>query len=319
MTTASRPPIAHLVLGAVLAVAFLIGGSVRFEAWGSVPVRPLVAYLAVGVLLHAASRFTPDHGLVLRGVAWTLVALVPLHLRTLLRVEVLVPLAALALVDLAQYRSSFGVEAEIPAGSRGKAVAGVATIAGLVALAALVPLARSASILLRLGFVTVVTWALVSLFALRPTARSPAMLLAAAGAFAVTFGLLAGPVVPLGPLMTYWAAIVAVSAAVLTATFSRSETALRDEHRAHEQTVRSLPDPLMAPLAERVHDVVAGEEDLESLTGRIERARGGTEGGRRVEHRVRALRDSGVPALQARRRALAEELDVDVDDVGGLP
>lgn len=320
MTASARPPMAHLALLAGIAVAFLIGGQVTFEAWGEVPVRALSLSLALAVVVHAASRFTADHSLAVRSLAWLLVAATPVYLTALLRPEVLVPILALGLVDLAQHRAGLDVEADLPPGSIARTIAGLATVGLLAILAALVVLARSPAIGLRLGVVALAGWALLVVFALRPATRTPGPLLGGAGAFAVSFALLAGPVVPLGPLVTYWVAIAAVAAAVLAVTFSRSEDAVRDEHRVHEQTVRSLPDPLTASLADRVRDVVAGREPVAAFADRLEAALGTSELGSSLHDRVRSLREEGVAGPLARRRALAEVLDVDLDELqGGSP
>lgn len=317
MRDAQRPPIAHLILLAVLGLAFLIGGNVTFQDWGRLAVRPLTGYLATAVVLHGASRFVEQASLYVRAAAWLLVALMPLHLDVLLRAEVLVPVVALAAVDLAQHHTQVETEFGLPAGALAKGIAGMATVAFLAILAVLVPLARTPLVLFRLGLVSAVAWALVSGFALRPPIRTPVNLLAGAGAFAVTFALLAGPVLPLGPLMTYWATIVAVAAAVLTATFTRSELAFRDEHRVHEQTIRSLPDPVLEPLAHRIHTYVHEGEGAEELDRRIREAHSPEDPGEAIEERAQRWAQQGLGPRTARRRALAEALGVDIDTVGG--
>lgn len=313
-----QAPLVHLTLSAGIGVAFVVGGQVTVEAWGTVPVRPLAVYVALATLVHAASRWTSEHGLAVRGAAWLVLASMPLHLTTLLRPEVLAPIVALALVDLARHRAEGDVEDHVPVGTAGKAVAGLATLGLLGILAVLVPLAKSTGILVRVGVVVALAWGLVTMFALRPATRSPPALLAGAGAFALTFGLLAGPVVPLGPLATYWVTLVAVTAAVLAATFSASDRPLRAEHRVHEQTVRSLPDPAIASLADRVRDVVAGSEDETSFSRRLEAALGRQEEGRLLAEATRREQADGVPEPVARQRALARLLDVELDD-GGRP
>lgn len=317
MTSTASPPIPHLVLLAIVALAFLIGGQITFEDWGRLSVRPLAGYLALAVSLHAASRFADRVSTYLRAAAWLVVALMPLHLNVLLRPEVIVPAVAFGVVDVAQHRTGLDTDVEIPAGAGAKGLVGLASLALVALWAVLVPLAQTTLILVRLGLVATAGWAVITGFALRPAIRTPFNLLAGAGAFAVTFALLAGPVLPFGPLLTYWAAILAVAAAVLTATFTRSETALRDEHRVHEQRVRSLPDPVLAPLAERIHDVVAGSEPMGPLSRRIDRARGGEGSGRSIQRRVDELREQGLPGRAARRRALADALDADLDEQGG--
>lgn len=317
MSGGPRAPIAHLVVLAALAVAFLIGGRVTFRPWGTVAVRPLVGYATLATLVHASSRWITEHALAVRGLAWLIVASMPLHLTTLLRPEVLGPVVALAIVDLARHRAGLQVDGEVPAGTAGKAVAGLSTLAFLAILAVLVPLAKTTGILIRLGLVTATGWALVSLFALRPGTRTPGSLLAGSAAFALTFALLAGPVLPFGPLLTYWATILAVAAAVVTATVSAADEPVREEHRVHEQTVRSLPDPALAPLAERVGEVVAGG-DAEAFSRRVEAALDRDEGGRLVAAEARRFEDRGLPEPVARRRALASLLDVE-DETGGRP
>lgn len=320
MKDAGRPPIAHLVLLAGLALAFLVGGRIAFASWGRAPVRPLVAALAVAVLVHAASRFVPRHGLTLRSLAWLIVATVPLYVTPLLRVEVLVPVVAIGIVDVAQHRAGATVDADVPAGALGKGIAGLATVGLVAILAVLVTLAKSTGILVRLGFVAAAGWGLISVFALRPSTRTPWTLLGAAGAFSLTFALLAAPVVPLGPLMTYWVAIVAVLAAVLTATVTGTETGVREGHRVHEQTVRTLPDPVAARLADRVHEVVTGTSDAEGLSRRVEQAIDRPADGRLLDERARELREQGLAPHRARRAALADLLDVELDELdGGTP
>lgn len=314
MNQAPRAPVAHLAVLAALAVAFLIGGRVTFEAWGTVAVRPLAAYASLATLVHAASRWTDEHTLAVRGAAWLVLASMPLHLTTLLRPEVLVPIVALGVTDLAQHHAELDVPDAVPAGAAGKGLAAMATLALLAILVVLVPLAASTGVLVRLGLVTAIAWALVSLFALRPATRTSGALLAGAGAFAITFALLAGPVVPLGPLTTYWVTIAAVTAAVLTATVAGSDDALREEHRVHEQTVRSLPDPTLASLADRVREVVTGAGDTAAFSRRVEAALDRDAEGRLLDAKARELADAGVPAPVARQRALADLLDVDLEE-----
>lgn len=309
-----RPPVVHLALLAVVGFAFLVGGQITFTDWGSLSVRPLAAYLALAVTLHAASVFAPRGGTPLRGLAWLILAAMPLHLQVLLRPQVIVPVLALGIVDVVRYRTQTDEEDRVPASAQAKAVAGLATLALVGVLAVLVPLAKSVGILVRLGLVATVGWALIVGFALRSSTREPVTLLAAAGAFAATFGLLAGPVVPLGPLTTYWVGVLAVAAAVLTAVFSASRDDLPEGARVHEQTVRSLPDPLLAPLADRVREAIETGRRMPDLARRIEEASGAGEGA--LEERVEALREQGVDERRARRRAMAELLNVDLDEGG---
>lgn len=316
MNQAPRTPVAHLAVLAGLAVAFLIGGRITFEAWGTVAVRPLVAYATLATVVHAASRWTDEHALAVRSVAWLVLASMPLHLTTLLRPEVMVPLVALGVTDLVQHRAELDMPDRVPAGAGGKAVAAMATLALLAILVVLVPLATTPGVLVRLGLVAAIGWGLVTLYALRPATRTPGVLLAGAGTFALTFALLAGPVVPLGPLATYWATIAAVTAAVLTATVAGSDDALREEHRIHEQTVRSLPDPTLVPLADRVREVVVGSADTTAFSRRLEAALDREAGGRLLDARARELVDAGVPEPIARQRALADLLDVDLQEAG---
>jgi hypothetical protein len=316
VTNARRPPIAHLVLLALMTLAFVVGGRVAFASWGQAPVRPLIGYLALAVIVHAASRFVPRHSLAVRSVAWLTVAIAPLHLTTLLRPEVLLPVIAFGLVDLAQHRAGRTMEAEVPAGSLAKGIAGLATVGLVVILAVLVTLAKSTAILGRLGLVAAAGWGLVTVFALRPATRTRWTLLGGAGTLALTFALLAAPVLPFGPLLTYWTAIAAVLVAVATATVTETDPEIREGHRVHEQTVHELPDPVAAPLAERVHQVLTGG-DARSLSHRVEQALDRPADGQLLERRIRQLQEEGLPAHRARRVALADILDVDLDELDG--
>ncbi len=308
----TRPPLVHLTLLSLVAIAFLIGGQVTFHDWGRLPVRPLTGYLAFAIVLHAASGFAGGASLLLRGTAWLTVALAPLHLDVLLRAEVLVPVVALGIVDLAQHRTGLKAGAELPAGGLGKGIAALATLALLAVFAVLVPLAKSAGILVRLGATATIGWALLSSFALRPAIRTPGNLLGGVGAFAVSFALLAGPIVPLGPLVTYWVTILTLAAAILTWVITGSETSLREEHRVHEQTTRSLPDPVVAPLAEKIHGFITTGEHTRALSRRVQRVSGQDDEG--LADRVDDMRAQGLPHYVARRRALAEALDIDETD-----
>lgn len=313
MTSTTRAPIAHLAVLAVAAIAAIVGGSVAFGDWGAVPVHALAAYAGLAASIHAASRWT-EHTLLVRGLAWLVLAAMPLQLTELLRLEVLGPIVALGVVDLARHEAGLSVDARAPATSAGKAVAGLATLALLAIVAVLATSAKTTGILVRLGVVGAVGWALVSGFALRPATRTPRALLLGAGAFASTFGLLAGPVVPLGPLASYWVTILAVTAAILTATIAGSDEPVREEHQVHQQTVRSLPDPAVASLADRVGEVVRTGTDTEAFSRRIEAALDRDEGGRLLGERVAELRERGLPEPVARQRALAALLDVDGEE-----
>jgi len=313
VTKADTPPIVHLTLLAAVGVALLIGGMMTFQSWGTLPVRPFAGYLALAIGLHGASRLVDRGSLELRGVAWAVVALMPVHLTTLLRPEFLVPVVALAIVDLVQHRQAATADLEITAGALGKGIAGLATVAAIAIVGVLVPLATTPLVLARLAIVTIVGWALISAFSLRPAIRQPVPSLAAAGAFGVTFVLLAGPVLPYGPLLSYWVTVLAVAVAVLVATFDGSREPLDAEHTKHEQTVRSLPDPVLAPLADRIHAFLARGENRRDLSRRIEDAISEDHGGRLLDELTHE-NAIGRETSQQRLEALAEALDVDIED-----
>lgn len=313
MNSSEDPPLVHLGLLAGVAVLLLIGGNVTFSDWGRVPVRTVGLYALGGILLHAASRYLSRGGLVLRGIAWLTAVGGALHLSPLRRPEVIVPLVALAAVDLALARSKATAELEVPPGALEKGIAGLASLAALVLLAVLVPLAQDALVLTRLGAVVVIGWALVAALAMRPAARTPVTLLGAAGAFSLAFLLLAGPVIPFGPLLSYWVAVLAVSLAVITATFTRSDPSFTEDQRRHEQTVRALPDPVLASLAERVRRFVESGQGAEALSRRVESALDRDEDGTLLPAMSEARARGTHPSRADRREALAELLGLDPD------
>lgn len=319
MTDASAPPLVHLGLGAIIAMLLIVGGSVTFGSWGTVPVRLVALYALAAVTLHAASTRVPKGGLVVRAAAWGVVLGAPLHVRPLLRPEVLLPAAAIAAVDMALARAQLSADLDVDPGTAGKVVAGVTSLAAIVLLGLLIPLAQDALILARLGTVIVTGWALVATLSLRPALRTPGTLLGAAGALSLTFLLLAAPVVPFGPLLAYWVLVLSTTLAVVTVTFTDSDTPLDERHTRHEQTVRPLPDPVLAPLADRIERFIETGQGAQALSTRVEHALDRDEDGTLLPAMCETISHGTKPSRADRRRALAELVGVPTEHLDGDP
>lgn len=317
MKDTQSPPLVHLGLLSGITLLFAIGGQITFGDWGSVPVRRVALYALVATLLHASSSYLGRGKLAVRGATWLVVLAAPLDLAPLLRPEVLVTVAAVAAVDLAIARQEVSVDLDVDPGTGGKIVAALASLAAIVLVGVLLPLAQDALVLTRLATVILVGWALVGVLAMRPALRTPLTLLGAAGALSLAFLLLAAPVLPFGPLLAYWTAILSVSAAVLTASFTRSDDPVAPEHRRHEQTVRPLPDPVLAPLAERIRRFIETGQGGQALSIRIEAALDRDEDGRLLPALCEARATGERPTRLDRRAALARLLDVDPDRLDG--
>lgn len=311
MTDTREAPLVHLGLLGGVALLMLIGGEATFGSWGTVGVRRLGLYALAAILVHGASRYAPTGRLAIRGAAWLILLGSTLDLTPLLRVEVLVPVAATGAVDLALARTEAQVDLDVPPGTGAKVVAGVTTLAAIVLVGVLIPLAQDALVLSRLSAVVLTGWALVSVLALRPALRTPMTLLGAAGALSVSFLLLAAPVLPFGPLLAYWVAILSVTAAVLTATFTRSDEPIDPALVRHEQTVRPLPDPVLAPLTERIRSFVESGRGARALSRRVEAALDRDEDGTLLPAMCEARARGTKPSRTDRRAALAELLDID--------
>lgn len=317
MRDGRSPPLVHLGLLAAVTMLLLIGGTVTFGDWGTVPVRLVALYALGAILLHAVSNYVPQGSLFVRGGAWAIVLAAPLHITPLLRPEVMLPAAALAGLDLALHCTAARTDLDVPPGTGGKVVAAVASLAAIVLLGLLVPLAQGALVLTRLGVVILTGWALVGVLAMRPALRTRLTLLGAAGTFSLTFLLLAGPVIPFGPLLAYWVLILSVTLAIVTATFTQSGDPVPAGQARHEQTVRALPDPILAPLAERVQRFIETGQGARALSRRIEAALDRDEDGTLLPAMCEAQAHGTRPSRGDRRNALAELLDVRPDTLDG--
>ncbi len=316
MTSSHRtPPLVHLALLGGVFLMLTIGGTVTFGSWGTFPVRTSAYYLASAIVLHAISRYVPRAGLAVRAMAWGVLVAMTLHVQSLLRPEVLLPLAAVATVDLVVHRTELTSDTQMPAGTAAKVIAGITSLAAIGLVTALVILARDAQVLTRLGAVVLIGWALTTVLALRPATRTPVTLLAGAGAFSISFLLLAGPVLPFGPLIAYWVAVLAVTAAVLASTFSHSQEAFDPDRQRHNQRVRPLPDPVLAPLAEHVRTFLKTGSGARELSTRVEAALDRDEGGRLISAMCEAQAKGTRPGRADRTRALAELLEIDLSQV----
>lgn len=304
------PPVAHLGLAAVAGVLFLLGGQARLGDWGQVALRPLAGYVIAAVSLHAASHYVPQ-GAWARGAAWTVLLASTLHLSPLLRAEVLVPVAAAGVIDLLLHRRADEASWGAPATRKGKTVAGAATVATLILLAWLMLVARDALVLTRLGLVVGTAWALVATIALRPSLGTPKLLLGAAGTFSVVFFFLAAPVLPYGPLLAYVALVASVSLAILVATFKSTGPALAKHLARHEQTVRTLRDPHVAPLATRLERYLETGHGASTVSHRVEALLGRDEGGSLVPRLVEA-HATGEATREDRITVLSSLLGEDV-------
>lgn len=308
---AQDAPLVHLGLTAAALVLLLIGGEITFSDWGTVPARWLALYGLAATSLHAASRSVQRYSLTLRGMAWSLALGSTLHLDPLFQLEVLLPIAAIGFVDLALHRTQALADTELPPGTGGKAIAGAASLTALILLAILIPLAQTLLILFRLGVVILTGWGLITALALQPSTRTPTTLLGAAGALSITFLLLAAPILPYGPMLAYWVLVLSVTLAVTTATFTEAGDPIAPEHLVHEQTVRPLPDPVLAPLAERIRRFIESGHGAQPLSQRLEDALNRDAGGTLLSAMSQARAHGTHPSRRDRRAALAELLEID--------
>lgn len=306
----TSPPLIHIGLGGLVALVFIIGGEAMFGNWGRVPVRPLALYALASILLHAFSRFIP-HGIIPRGAAWLVLLLAPLHLTPLLRVDVMAPIAAVGVIDLLLFQARSDIDVELEASTKAKAVAGLWTIVSLCLLAVLVLVSRDAFVLLRLGTVVLVAWALVTILALQPHHRTPSLLLGSAGALSVTFYFLASPLLPFGPLFAYALLVTTVSLAIIASTMRRTRAPLEERYVRHEQTVRPLPDPVTAPLATRIERFLETGHGDAMLSRRLERLLGRPEDGSLLSSAVRSQQSGSEATRRDREAALASVLQID--------
>lgn len=303
------PPFVHVVLAGAALLALLIGGTATFGAWGSIGVRRAALYALAAIAMHGASRYAGEASVHLRVGAYVVLAALTVDERVLFRVEVLAPLAALAVADLVIHRADLS-RPRIQAGTAAKLIAGLATLGLVGLLTTLVLLASERLVLVRLGATVLIAWVLVTLFALRPATRRPEALLVGAGAFSIGFVLLAAPVLPFGPLLAWWAIITAGALAVLTGTVTHSGPGLAPETRRHAQRVASMPDPLLAPLAEDVRRFIETGDGGRALSQRIEHALGRSENGNLLPALSGAQSKGARPSRGDRTRALAELLQV---------
>ena len=303
-------PFVHTGLGAMALLLLLIGGTATFGSWGTLDVRLFAVYVLAAIVLHGASRHVRKAGITLRTLSWIVLAAMAVHTGVLLRVEVLVPLAALAALDLAIHGSDLS-RGFLTASRLSKVLAGVATLLMAAGVAGLVLFAADGLILARLATTLVVAWALFSLLAMNRDLRTPRLLLGAAGVFSVTFLLLAAPALPYGPLLAYWALLLSVGLAVLTGAISLTRPGLDPGKVRHAQRVHPIPDPVLAPLRREVSAFVANGVGTRRLSARIETALGRDEGGRLLGALAEAQGRGTVPSRADRIRALAEVLDLD--------
>lgn len=314
-TTGARPavlPWAHLGLGSLAVLLLLIGGTATFGSWGTLEVRVAMLYVLAALGLHAASRQSRRAGLPLRLGAWASLLALTVHQQVLLRAEVVVPLLALAALDITLHRAELTNEV-LTASRLSKAIAAVATVVMVLALVALVLLAADGLVLARLGATVLVGWALLVVLALRPHLRTPLHLLGASGVLSVTFLLLAAPVMPFGPLLAYWVLIASMAVAVLTSTVSGTDHGLDPAKRRHAQRVHPMPDPVIAPLREDVRVFLTSGEGASQLSRRLEQALGRDENGRLLPALSEARAKGTVPSRADRARALAELLEIDIE------
>lgn len=305
--TRTNPPFVHVGLLGIVLILFLIGGQATLGSWGLVPVRPLAVFLLAAIVLHAASSYLPRGQLAARGSAWAVLASSTLFFAPLLRAPVVVPILALGALDAFIFRRGLALD-EVPAGAKGRAIAGVATVAMLVLVGLLMVASRDALVLARLSGTVLAAWSIVAGLALRPAHRTPLTLLGGAGALSVVFFFLARPVLPYGPVLAYLVLVASMALAVLASLPARTHRALGQDHTLHEQTVTVLHDPALPSLAARVERFLVSGRGQETLSVRLEEALGEDEEGTLLERAVQARSATGESSMEQRAEALARLL-----------